>query len=61
VYPRIPWELVADPSGSSEYTLGTTALDERNTLEYWLNEMIYGKKEVLGVGLHLAHVKSCRQ
>jgi hypothetical protein len=23
-YPRIPWELVADPLGSADHTLGTT-------------------------------------
>jgi len=27
VYPRIRWELVADPLGSIEHTLGTTVLD----------------------------------
>jgi len=26
MYPRIPWELVVDPSGSAKDTLGTTAL-----------------------------------
>ena len=26
--PHIPWELVADPLGSAEHTLGTTALDD---------------------------------
>jgi hypothetical protein len=26
MYPRIPWELVADPSGSAEHTLGSTDL-----------------------------------
>jgi hypothetical protein len=29
MYPRIPWELVADPLGSAEHTLGTTALARR--------------------------------
>ena len=29
MYPRIPWELVADPLGSAEHTLGTTALEQR--------------------------------
>jgi hypothetical protein len=30
MYPRIPWELVADPVRSAEHTLGTTALvDEK--------------------------------
>jgi len=27
MYPRIPFELVADPLGSTEHTLGTTVLD----------------------------------
>jgi len=26
MYPRIPWELVADPLGSAEHNVGTTAL-----------------------------------
>jgi hypothetical protein len=26
MYPRIPWELIVDPLGSAEHTLGTTAL-----------------------------------
>jgi len=26
MYPWIPWEIVADPIGSAEHTLGTTAL-----------------------------------
>jgi len=30
MYPRKPWELVADPLGSAEHTLGTTGL--RHTL-----------------------------
>jgi hypothetical protein len=60
VYPRIPWELVADPLGSSEYTLGTTALDERKMMECWLDDIIR-ENEVLEVGLHLVHVKTCRQ
>jgi len=29
MYPRIPWELVADPLGSVEHTLGTTALEHQ--------------------------------
>ena len=28
MYPRIPWELVADPLGYAEHTLGTTVLDQ---------------------------------
>ena len=40
MYPRIHLELAADPLGSSEYTLGTTALAERNMMEYWLDDMI---------------------
>jgi hypothetical protein len=40
MYSWISWESVADPLGSSEYTLGTTALDEWNTMECWLNDMI---------------------
>ena len=28
MYPRIPWELVADPLGSAEHRLRTTDLDE---------------------------------
>jgi hypothetical protein len=27
MYPRIPWQLVADPLGSAEHILGTTAVD----------------------------------
>jgi len=27
MYPRIPWELVVDPLGSAERTLGTTAIN----------------------------------
>jgi hypothetical protein len=27
MYPRIPWELVADPLCTAEHTLGTTALE----------------------------------
>ena len=27
MYPRIPWEIVADPLGSTAHTLGTTVLD----------------------------------
>jgi hypothetical protein len=27
MYPRIPWELVADTLGSAEHPLGTTGLD----------------------------------
>jgi len=27
--PLIPWELVADPLGSAEHTLGTTALEHQ--------------------------------
>lgn len=27
MYPRIPWELVADPWGFAKHTLGTMALD----------------------------------
>jgi len=27
MYPRIPWELVADLMRSTEHTLGTTVLD----------------------------------
>jgi hypothetical protein len=30
MYPRIPWELVADPLGSAEHTLGTTALEHQH-------------------------------
>jgi len=26
MYPRIPWELVMDPLGSAEHTLGPTGL-----------------------------------
>jgi hypothetical protein len=28
MYPRIPWELAADPKGSAEHTLGTADLNE---------------------------------
>jgi len=27
LYPWIPWEMVADPSGSAEHTLGSTDLE----------------------------------
>ena len=27
IYPRIPWELVVDPLGSAEPTLGTAAIN----------------------------------
>jgi hypothetical protein len=27
MYPRVPWELVVDPLGSAEHTLGTTDID----------------------------------
>jgi hypothetical protein len=27
MYPRIPWEMVADPLRSAEHTLGTAAID----------------------------------
>jgi len=27
MYPRIPWELVTDPSGSAEHTSGSSDLD----------------------------------
>ena len=29
MYPRIPWELVAEPLESAEHTLGITVLDEQ--------------------------------
>jgi hypothetical protein len=29
MYPRIRWELVADPLGSTEYTFGTTDMECR--------------------------------
>ena len=32
MYPRIPWELAADPLRSAKHTLGTTALDNAVTL-----------------------------
>jgi hypothetical protein len=28
MYPRIPWELVADPLGSAKHMMGTTELDD---------------------------------
>ena len=27
MYPLIPWELIADPLGSADYTLGTTGTE----------------------------------
>jgi hypothetical protein len=41
MYRRIPWELVADPLGSSEHTLGTTSIPtavfiERNVNKNWV-------------------------
>jgi hypothetical protein len=32
MYPRIPWELVADPLGSTEHSMGTTALERHSLL-----------------------------
>jgi hypothetical protein len=32
MYPRIPWEQVADPLGSAEHTLRTTYLDDSQFL-----------------------------
>jgi hypothetical protein len=29
IYPRIPWELVVDPLGSAEHTLGTAVINYR--------------------------------
>ena len=34
MYPRIPWEVVADPLGSVEHTLGIIAFAE----QHWLRE-----------------------
>jgi len=34
MYPRIPWELVADPLESAEHTLGTTALVCSTSLQF---------------------------
>jgi len=28
MYPRIPWDLVSNPLGSAEHTLGTTGLED---------------------------------
>jgi len=28
MYPRVPWEVVADPLGPADHTLGTTALGD---------------------------------
>jgi len=33
MYPRIAWELVADPLGRDEHILGTTALSEQRVTE----------------------------
>ena len=40
MYPRIPWELVANPLGSAEHTFGTTVLDEisKKKLDTHLNQ-----------------------
>jgi hypothetical protein len=32
LHPWIPWELVADPKGSAQHTLGTTALSHDQVL-----------------------------
>ena len=29
IYPRIPWEMVADRLGSADHTLGTAELDDK--------------------------------
>jgi hypothetical protein len=34
MYPRIPWELVTDPKGSREHTLGTTGVNYFNTKDH---------------------------
>jgi hypothetical protein len=31
MYPRIPWELVADSLGPTEYNLGTTDMERRTS------------------------------
>jgi hypothetical protein len=34
MHPRIPWELVAGPVESAEYSLGTTALQHYKLISY---------------------------
>jgi len=36
MYPRIPWELGADPLGSVERTLLTVALDLEQTIDWFM-------------------------
>jgi hypothetical protein len=35
MYPRISWELVADPSGSTEHTLGINVLTYSFSFTYY--------------------------
>ena len=38
MYPRIPWDLVADLLGSAEYTLGTSGSDHVASNDTVFNE-----------------------
>lgn len=43
--PRISWELVADPKGSAEYTLGITWLVS-HVLKAWVNPKWLGGEDI---------------
>jgi hypothetical protein len=36
MYPRIRWELLADPLGSTEYILGTTDMERRLSAAFYI-------------------------
>jgi len=54
MHPLIPWELVADPLGSAEYTSGTTAL-RQSALNFKSKGMSRWKHE--GKLVHVLPVK----
>jgi hypothetical protein len=41
MYPRIPWEQVADPLGTMEQSLGTTALEKKSYDHFMICKMCY--------------------
>jgi hypothetical protein len=48
MYPRIPWELVADHLESAVHTLGTTGMEG-----YASAEILISRMELLGAGVWL--------
>ena len=44
MYPRIPWKLVADPSGSAEHNLGSTDLDYADDVHLFVENLNTVKK-----------------